>query len=81
MSLVPAAIMILVNFFVVNMLMIFMSTILMYYFGFGIYKDKSLSLMKILYWILVPSQAYSLHQSILSYRELHTKYLRKNNIL
>ena len=78
MSIIPASIMIFTNFFIINNLMMFFSTVIMHFCGFYIYKNKGISLMKIIYWLLVPSQAYYIHESILTFRDLNTRVLKKN---
>jgi len=77
MTLLPAAIMFLITFFVVNFIMCFITTIIMHKFGDGVYKNKGFSVMKVMFWIFVPSQASNLHESIINYKELTTKYFRK----
>jgi hypothetical protein len=78
MSIIPALIMIFINFFVITNLMYLISSVIMYFFGFNVYKSKGLSITKVLFWIAVPSQGYYLHESIISFRDLHTKFLKKN---
>jgi len=78
-SLIPAAIMLVMNFFVINLLMILLSTIIMYRLGLeNMTKDFSFS--KILYWIAVPSQANAIYLSVMSFKELYAKHLKKNKI-
>jgi len=80
MSLVPAAIMVAANFVVINSLMLFFSTFLMYNFGYTFYKQKEWSFMKGLFWLCVPSQAYYLHEAMINFRELNSKYIKKQRL-
>jgi len=80
MSLIPAAIMLVVNFFVINIVMLFVSTVFMYNFGYTVYKDREFSFMKVIYWIMVPTQASSLHESIINYRELNTRFINRAKV-
>jgi len=77
MSLIPAVIMVLMNFFVINLLMILLSTIIVYKYGLKIDKTKNLNISEVLYLIVVPSHVYAIHQSILNFREFYTQCLKK----
>jgi hypothetical protein len=59
--------------------MMFISTVLMHFFGVYIYNIKSFSIYKIVFNALVPIIASSHHRSIIEFQWIVEK-LNKNNI-
>ena len=81
MSIVPACSMVFINFMVVTNIMLFLSTVCMHFFGYNVYRLKGFSTMKVLFLLFIPSQAIYLHESIINFQNLHSRFLKKNRKL
>ena len=80
MSILPAFYMVFINFAIITNIMLFLSTICMHSCGFDVYKKKGISALKVLFTILIPAQALYLHESIINFRDLNSRFLKKNKV-
>ena len=79
--LIPIGAILLLNFLIINNILMLITTSILYNCGMEVYKSKEFTSMKLFFMIFIPNEASIIHESIILYRDFYQRYLKNKKLI